>query len=560
VRAVGTLAGLRPLKLAALVAVAALACLAAPVQIASAHAGLESSEPAAGSSVATSPKVIVLTFVEDPDASLSLVRLLDAEGRTVPGVSDANAVTGKPRELQVTLAQALGQGVYTVNWRSVSAVDGHVQNGAFAFGVGVTPAPGSTRAVDLLDTSPWMSALGSLGRWLLYAGLALFVGAAATCLLVFAGQLPSGGNALLRVALLLAVVGFCGMVWAERALSGAPSLLPLFQTRHGQLLLALGVALVLCVAAVVAVDLWPARWSLALLGAAGAAAVLVHVIAGHADAPSSWRVLNVAVQWVHMTGIGVWVGGLAWLLLGIRGMTKLERAGAVGAFSRVATVTLGVVLATGVARGLVEVGSLGNLFDTTYGITLLVKIGLVVVLVALGALNHFKWVPSLRTHDGAARTFRMNSGGELAVAAAILAATAVLSGLAPASSAVASSATPAATGTTISGRDYATTVRAHLTVSPGAVGQNSYSLMIDGYDSGQPLTSVTAVKLVFSLPSKPSLNASPLPLEKAPDGSWHGAGLQLSVAGRWHVDVVIQEAAGGVTVPLELDVAAAAGG
>jgi len=557
VRAVGTVAGWRLLVLVALVA---LACLAAPVQIAFAHAGLESSDPAAGSSVATPPKVISLTFAEDPDASLSLVRLLAANGRTVPGVSDAKAVAGKPSELQVTLAQDLGRGVYTVNWRSVSAVDGHVQNGAFAFGVGVTPAPGSTRAVDLLNTSPWMSALGSLGRWLLYAGLALFVGAAATCLLVFAGRLPSGGNALLRVALLLAVVGFCGMVWAERALSGAPSLLPLFQTRHGQLLLALGVALVICAAAVVAVDLWPARWSLLFLAAAGAAAALAHCLGGHADAPSSWRVVNVAAQWVHMTGIGVWVGGLAWLLLGIRGMTKPERAGAVGAFSRVATVTLGVVLATGVARGLVEVGSLGNLFDTTYGSTLLVKIGLVVVLVALGALNHFRWVPSLRTHDGAARTFRMNSGGELAVAAAILAATAVLSGLAPASSAVASTATPAAAGATVSGSDYATTVRAYLTVSPGAVGQNSYSLRVDGYDSGQPMTSVTAAKLAFSLPGKPSLNASTLALNKASDGSWHGAGLQLSVAGRWHIDVVIQEAAGGVTVPLKLDVKAAGGG
>ncbi|MCX6371604.1 MAG: copper resistance protein CopC [Actinobacteria bacterium] len=559
-RAVETCAGLRLLALAALVASAALACLAAPVQIASAHAGLESSDPASGSSVSASPKVITLTFAEDPDASLSLVRLLDADGKTVPGVSAIKAVDGKPRELQVALTQALGQGVYTVNWRSVSAVDGHVQNGAFAFGVGVTPAPGSTKAVDLLNVSPWMSALGSTGRWLLYVGLALFVGATTTCLLVFAGRLPAGGNALLRLALLMAVVGFCAMVWAERALSGAPSLLPLFQTRHGQLLLALGVALVLCVAAMVAVDLWPARWSLLFLAAAGATAGLAHCLGGHADAPSSWRAVNVAAQWVHMTGIGVWVGGLAWLLLGIRGMTKPERAGAVGAFSRVATVTLGVVLATGVVRGLVEVGSFGNLLATTYGITLLVKIGLVLVLVALGALNHFRWVPSLKTHDGAARTFRMNSGGELAVAAAILAATAVLSGLAPASSAVASASPAGPPGVTVSGSDYATTVRAHLTVSPGTVGQNAYSLLIDGYDSGQPLTSATAVKLAFSLPSKPSLNASTLPLGKASDGSWRGAGLQLSVAGRWHIDVVVQEAAGGVTVPLELGVPAPGGG
>ena len=101
-----------------------------------------------------------------------------------------------------------------------------------------------------------------------------------------------------------------------------------------------------------------------------------------------------------------------------------------GAFSRVATVTLGVVLATGVARGIVEVGSLGDLFDTTYGITLLVKVGLVAVLVALGALNHFRAVPALGRGTGA-RSFTLNSRGELVVAAAVLAATALLSGLAP---------------------------------------------------------------------------------------------------------------------------------
>jgi putative copper export protein len=131
-----------------------------------------------------------------------------------------------------------------------------------------------------------------------------------------------------------------------------------------------------------------------------------------------------------MTGIGVWMGGLAWLLLGLRGMTRAERAAAVGAFSRVATVTLVVVLATGVARGIVEVGSLGNLFDTTYGVTLLVKVGLVAVLVALGALNHFRAVPALGRGAGV-RSFTLNSQGEVVVAAVVLATTAVLSGLAP---------------------------------------------------------------------------------------------------------------------------------
>ncbi len=86
-----------------------------------------------------------MTFGENPDPKLSLVRVLDSNGHVVPGVSGVQPVPGKPLELQVALSTPLAKGVYTVNWRSVSAVDGHVANGAFAFGVGTTPSPGSVR-------------------------------------------------------------------------------------------------------------------------------------------------------------------------------------------------------------------------------------------------------------------------------------------------------------------------------------------------------------------------------------------------------------------------------
>jgi hypothetical protein len=122
----------------------------------------------------------------------------------------------------------------------------------------------------------------------------------------------------LKAAVAAGVVALGMLVWAEKVLVGAPSLLPLFLTREGQYLLALGVALLLCIGAVALVDLWPARWSLWVLGATGVAAVLVHVLAGHAASPSSVWLLNVVVQWVHMAAVGVWVGGLFWLLLGLR--------------------------------------------------------------------------------------------------------------------------------------------------------------------------------------------------------------------------------------------------
>ncbi len=457
----------RALLTAALLALTACAGLALLPQAASAHAALESSDPAAGATLSASPARILLTFGEPPDPTLSLVRVVDANGAAVPGASPVRPVPGNDAQLQVDLAQALPRGVYSVNWLAVSATDGHVESGAFAFGVQETPAPGAVVVVPFSHAGAGTDALGAVGRWLLYAGLVLLVGAASTSLIVFGGRLP-GGVVVLRAAVAVSLVGLCVMIWTERILVGVPSLLPLFLTREGQLLLALGVALLVCLGAVVAVDLWPARWSLWLVEAAASVAMLVHVVAGHAAAGSSFWLLNTAVQWVHLTAVGIWVGGLFWLLLGLRGADAAGRAAAVGRFVTVATVMLAVVLVTGLARALVEVGSVSALVHTTYGVTLLVKVALVAALVALGALNHFIWAPALHRGDAgpAVRRFGLDSRGELAVALCVLAATAVLSGLAPAP-APAPVAPVAGPSATAAGHDHSSPVCVDLADTPG---------------------------------------------------------------------------------------------
>jgi copper transport protein len=546
-----------PLLLLATALLAVSACAALPAA-AAAHSALESSDPAADSTVPTSPRHIVLTFSEAPDVKLSLVRVLDGAGATAPGVSAPQAVPGDKRSLQVTPSTPLPDGTYTVNWRAVSAVDGHVESGAFAFGVG--QAAGEVVVVDLLHTSPWAQALADAGRWLLYAALVVLIGAASTSLFVYDGELPPGGVTGLKTVIAVAVVALGMLVWAEKVLVGAPSLLPLFLTREGQHLLALGVALVLCIGAVVLVDLWPARWSLWVLGATGVAAVLVHVLAGHAASPSSVWLLNVVVQWAHMAAVGVWVGGLFWLVLGLRDRDHDQRVAAVAAFTRIATMTLVVVLATGLARALVEVGSASALFGTGYGQVLILKVALVAGLVALGALNHFFWVPAVRGDGGepAERRFGLNSRGELAVALCVLAATAVLSGLAPAATAAAVAGGGASTaGVTASGHDYATSVRVELTVTPGVAGRNAYKLWADDYDTGDPLATVTDVRMQCSLPARPSMATVTVPLRRAADGRWTGSGLDFSVPGRWEIDVYVQEKTNGTTVPLRLTVAPA---
>lgn len=543
---------------------AAAACTAALPATVAAHAVLESSDPAAGSTLAEPPELIVLTFSEAAHPELSLIRVVDAQGRAVPDVTEPQTVRGDKESLEVRVGTPPPDGVYTVNWRAVSSVDGHVKSGAFAFGVGEAPALDSAVVVELLHTSPWATALAGAGRWLLYAGLIVLIGGAATSLFVYRAKLPRGGVLVLRWADAAAVLGLVLMVWSQKALVGAPSLLPLFVMRQGKLLLALALALVVCIAATVLVDLWPARWSLWLLGAAGAAAALLHVLAGHAAAPATLLVLNVAAQWVHMTAVGVWVGGLFWLLLGLRGRDAGERSAAVGAFTRLATVLLVVVIVTGLARAVAEVGSVTALFDTDYGVTLLVKVALAAGLIGLGALNHFVWAPAVRAAAGARadRRFGLNSRGELAVALAVLAATAALTGLVPGRSdlAVAGTATgtPSA-GVTTTGSDYATSVRVTLKLKPGTAGSNEYDLRAVDYDTGEPLTTVTRVQMRCSLPERPEMAEVTVLLEPASGGVWTGGGLDFSVAGRWTVDVYLQETSGGTVVPLEVTVAATPG-
>src|SRR5207302_10395939 len=113
----------------------------------------------------------------------------------------------------------LGTGVYTVTWRTVSRVDGHVTGGAFAFGVGATPADVAVPEV----TSPPPSVLGAAARWALYAGLSVLLGAAWVWTIAFprAPERAPRGLRLLWPAWLAAVLGIIGLAEAQRADAGA---------------------------------------------------------------------------------------------------------------------------------------------------------------------------------------------------------------------------------------------------------------------------------------------------------------------------------------------------
>ena len=533
----------------ALAAFCALLVLAMLAPAADAHALLVRSDPTAGQVLAASPTRILLTFSETPDPTLSKAYVSDSHGNQKAGVSQVQAVPGKPLELALTVSKPLPKGWYSLQWLSVSQIDGHAANGIFTFGVGVAP-PKVSPFGSVEGTSASLTTLADVGRWLLYIGLALLLGGAAVTLFALDACLPAGYRVTLWLAWLLALAGAGTMTLAEQHIVGASSLLPLFLTPAGHKFLVLTVLVGLgCGVAVMLVDLMPGRATLWILAGVVALVMVVHAEASHADAATHLEALHLLEQWAHMMAVGVWVGGLLWLLLALRPQAGFDRPVVIARFSRLAGYALAAVLLTGLLRAFTELGSIHALLFTSYGRALMVKVALVLVIVALGALNRYRYVPEAGTGSGAVEGLRRAVRGEVVTGAAILAATAVLAGLAPAAGVLAP-----ASGATTQGSDFGLTTKVSLTVTPAAVGRNSFTAKVTDYQSGQHAPA-TAVQLQFSLPSRPALAASTLSLRRTSSGTWQARGAPFALAGAWSVTVLVQTPSGGVSIPLTVTVA-----
>ena len=307
-------------------------------------------------------------------------------------------------------------------------------------------------------------------------------------------------------------------------------------------------------------DVAPADgWRLALVGAAAAITMLLHVLAGHAAGPSPLRAVNLFVQWLHLLAVGAWVGGLVWLLAGLRGRQRPQRVAAVVRFSRLAAPVLGLVAVTGLSRALHLAGGWQGLLDTSYGRYLDLKVALFGGLVALGALNRYRVVPALVAGVDRLGDLRRNVRGEVALAACVLAVTAVLSQLPPGKFVVerAAAKPPPPASVQVEGSDFATSVRLALTVSPGRAGPNSFAAKVTDYDSGEDWPA-TRVALRFTARHRPEIGGATLELAKAADGIWRGQGSELSIEGQWVVVGLVEGSGPAVTVPLELETRAAA--
>lgn len=448
-----------------------------------AHGELKSSVPAAGSRLAVAPTELRLTFTEAVEMTFTRVELVGPDSQLVALGSLAYADGDARRVVVAAIRGPLVAGTYTVAWQ-IAGADGHPVRGRFTFTVlpgatglataavdpgtslpgeaagitapGQTPPPAAHHDPASLPENVGFDAESPLYvaiRWVTFTAILVVLGAVAFHLFVLgflrraqepdspmlapasarAATLGLWGAIALGVAALLRLYA---QSYAFQGAEGAldPAMLGVIVGRTiwgwGWLLQVAGV--VVAIAGFVAARRRRAAgWGIAALGSAALA--FTPALSGHAAAVPQLTWLAVLADGVHVIGAGGWLGSLLFVVVvGLSAAYRLpegERgrgaAELINAFSPTALVFAGIVAATGVFSAWLHLDSVSALWQSEYGRTLLLKLGILSVVAGTGAYNWLRVKPALGNIEGAVR-IRRSATLELAVGVLVLVVTAVL--------------------------------------------------------------------------------------------------------------------------------------
>jgi copper transport protein len=401
---------------------------------AAAHATLSDASPQEQSRIETPPTEIRLRYDQSVTATPDSIVVLAADGRRVSGVVTQQA---GGTVVRAPLRGLVKGEAYTVRWHEISA-DGHVGNGVYTFGVGV-PAPSPTEAVGASGVT-WRD---DVARWALFVSLSLLIGVVGVRLLILPRVVDPRverrvhllGTLGAVAAVNAGIVGFVIRCANALQVSGVDllysDLSPFAEsTRFGIafLLTTLGYGACMTILVVAwALDRPALRWPAFLL-----ALVLAwgYSLSSHQATEPNASLLGEVADWVHLVTAMLWVGGVLTLAIVVWPLAPALRRAAFLRFSRIAILLVGVLVVAGTVVAIQRLPALSDLWQTSYGRTLLVKVGLVLVALSWGGMHHLVVRPRLERGDGV-RGVGGSLLAETTVAMAVLLAAAVLVNGAP---------------------------------------------------------------------------------------------------------------------------------
>jgi len=519
-----------------------------------AHALLVRSIPAANAVLDVPPVQVEIFFSEPLEENLSSIKVLDSNSLSVD-VGDVRVDPSDPTRMTVSL-HSIGEGVYTVTWKAVSAIDGHQTVGTFPFAVGSANASAVSQIQQSTSFRLPFSTL--LSKFLMLTSLALLAGQRFFIALVWeptikghADQItkPAVWTLFYRIGLIALLIAIGIGILAQAGQSTGSELAFPWDSEMGRVLTETRLGVI-----------WLARLALAMLTVwiAGRnesplrdwSGFVVNLgmlftlsLTSHA-ATEARPLLPVLADWAHLIGMTFWLGGLVYFFTGILHFGQFDQpvrarltSTLASQFSINALIFVGLIGLTGFYSASLRVGSWSALLTSLYGHVLLIKQAFVVGLLIIAATNLLIVSPRLRRDylQGTETTGLVARFGkililELTFAGLLLASVSFLTYIPPAKIA----APPITDFTSIQQVD---DLKVELNIAPARVGQNEFMLMLISAD-GRPITAAKKVLLRFT-PSQ--ANVPPSEIELISDGEMFSAkGAHLSLPGKWQVQAVVR--------------------
>ncbi len=540
--------------------------LARPVP-AFAHANLERAEPTPGTALDQAPRELRLFFSEPVDASFSRVQMLNDRKEQVDR-GDSHVAPNDPRAMIVSVSDGLPNGVYTVAWRTLSAVDGHTVQGAYALIVGPMPEEG-VAATAAASSEAAFAPETAFGRWWFYVAASGLFGTLLAWQMVFRPlfgknnptALEASARRARRLAIVAGVVLLIGTLYGALAQAAVAADVPLWSTIGRPIVDLLGrgrfaslwwprLALVVLALALVIWRGVPRPFGQVALGAT-ALALLTASLNSHSAALLSGAYLGISVDWIHLLAAAAWVGGLASMAYVLPVAVHASAGGdrvlaqAVARFSALALTSVAVLIVTGTFQAWLQVGSLEGMVETAYGLSITAKIGLLLLALLAAAFNLFIARPQLAvlaTREAAAastvaRRFATAIRAELVFLSLAMVVAAILTGISPAREELARRSGQVLEAGPVDRIVDAQGLSARVQITPATIGQNRIAIELPGSDP----TQVERVQLTFTYLDE-QFGSQPLVLPPSPTqpGRWEISSPLLSQAGTWQAELLVR--------------------
>jgi copper transport protein len=537
-----------------------------------AHGYIVRSIPENRAVLARAPTRLQYWFSEPLEAAFSALTVRDQAGHVI---ASGSVSEDDDTLLTARLPANLPDGAYVAELRIAFASDGHVvvETGVFFVGEAVAGVQGEAASSQANALEVVWRTLGYTSTLLLFGALTLYSG---VLIPAWGSHTHRAGLLPLRVMQRLSwlVIAALVVAFVSNGIALLQQAMVFFNADAGQVIaqgywnivrigsrfgdvwnvriLLLSLVVLLHGISLFYRDAYPETVRPFWIANTWAAALVLGTwsAASHAAGSPFLPWLAIAADWLHLLAVGFWAGGLAALVIVLPAalhpyaeeQQRLALLAALSRFSRIALLSVAVVVATGVYSAFNWLITPTDVVQTTYGTSLLAKLVLVGALLLAG-LTHYMALRPERFRRWSvliarAQTFRRTLRIEALLVIPVLAAAALLSATPVPVPALIRQPVQAPTASqTVD--DWTVT----MTVTPGGPGVNTYDILVE---DGAIQRTLSNVRLQIAYPSL-DRRSDWQEAEPVEDDLFVRAGDEIDRVGQWWTLVDVVEADGTVT-------------